>query len=749
MKKIAKKESKTNKYITIASIAILAEVFLFFIISKDSGSFDSLRWLIAIAGVAILLRPYLAVKELKFFDNGFCLSFCLGLGISFLLSFFVSAIGICEFNTFICFASVIILSALAYVLPKFVNINAYKWDKESICRFIWGFAIFALFFQFAFWVIGFRGDLDWTTENYMDYAFMQAIFRQKLAIPYDVWMAGEKLNYYFLGQEAAVFLCRLAFTTPEYGYNLMLCTFWAVNFVATGEIVYALVNAIGVNTRCHEGKVKIASLIAAATGAVYNAFAGNGHWLVYGVLGRVLNIGSSGPGNEFSYWFPSGTVYISTELGDLDNGKNEFPAYSAILGDLHAHVINVIFVVALLVLIFDYIFIKKEDEKKSYANLVLCGVLLGLYKGSNFWDFAIYYVIVGAIVVFGDFAKKGINIKSAAGVAIKALLVTAVSTVVILPFTLNFKKMASQICIAQCHSPIGKMIVLWAIPVVVTVAFIILINMKNNVLEITVPTKAALSAFCLCVLGLVLTPEVIYIKDIYGDENARFNTMFKLTYQAFILFGIIIAVTVGLLLINAFIKKREKTGGTIGLAVAGVLMAITILLATYTKDALSDWMGDVTEKLEREGISTIEPLYNQYDWYYQMQIYDALKNDDKKVLNIAEGSGDSYCHECSISTLTGACTPLGWYVHEWMWRDDGDYVAVKCAEVADFYQSGDSNMIDEFIKKYDIDYIVIGPEEQKRYFIDVPSLTEKGDTIWEAYDVNLGDMKLIKVKRNY
>ena len=41
----------------------------------------------------------------------------------------------------------------------------------------------------------------------------------------------------------------------------------------------------------------------------------------------------------------------------------------------------------------------------------------------------------------------------------------------------------------------------------------------------------------LCAIGLVLIPELVYVRDIYESGNARANTMFKLTYQAYIMFG--------------------------------------------------------------------------------------------------------------------------------------------------------------------------------------------------------------------
>lgn len=37
--------------------------------------------------------------------------------------------------------------------------------------------------------------------------------------------------------------------------------------------------------------------------------------------------------------------------------------------------------------------------------------------------------------------------------------------------------------------------------------------------------------------GLIAIPEFVYVRDIYENGHARANTMFKLTYQAYMLFG--------------------------------------------------------------------------------------------------------------------------------------------------------------------------------------------------------------------
>ena len=55
---------------------------------------------------------------------------------------------------------------------------------------------------------------------------------------------------------------------------------------------------------------------------------------------------------------------------------------------------------------------------------------------------------------------------------------------------------------------------------------------------------------------LVLLPELIYVKDIYSGDYKRANTMFKLTYQSYILFGIVMSYAIMKLI--CFSRTKEK-----------------------------------------------------------------------------------------------------------------------------------------------------------------------------------------------
>ena len=55
-----------------------------------------------------------------------------------------------------------------------------------------------------------------------------------------------------------------------------------------------------------------------------------------------------------------------------------------------------------------------------------------------------------------------------------------------------------------------------------------------------------------------------------------------------------------------------------------------------------------------------------------------LKNNVKGTAVVLEAPGDSYKdYDNRVSAMTGLPTVLGWYVHEWLWRNDTDDLNTK------------------------------------------------------------------------
>ena len=194
-----------------SSLAVTAFVIICLMLIKDTGTAAAIRWLAAVFSVSFFLRPFFPKGCMDYPDEGFGLCFGTGLFLCFFSSWSLSAITGIEFGNAVVFASFAVFALSGFVYKK-ADGTAYI-TRDEFIRFLKGFATFAVIFLAFFWIIGFNPAVDPGTENYMDFGFMQAIYRQKAAFPDDIWMSGTKLNYYFLGQSAAVYLSRLAFTT--------------------------------------------------------------------------------------------------------------------------------------------------------------------------------------------------------------------------------------------------------------------------------------------------------------------------------------------------------------------------------------------------------------------------------------------------------------------------------------------------------------------------------------------------------
>ena len=82
---------------------------------------------------------------------------------------------------------------------------------------------------------------------------------------------------------------------------------------------------------------------------------------------------------------------------------------------------------------------------------------------------------------------------------------------------------------------------------------------------------------------------------------------------------------------------------------------------------------------------------------------------------VLEANGDSYSGYERVSAMTGLPTVLGWYVHEWLWRDDTADLNEKSADIESIYTSLDEEYVKELLEEYDVSYIFVGSKEREKY----------------------------------
>jgi YYY domain-containing protein len=213
-------------------------------------------------------------------------------------------------------------------------------------------------------------------------------------------------------------------------------------------------------------------------------------------------------------------------------------------------------------------------------------------------------------------------------------------------------------------------------------------------------------------LGLVLICEFAFLRDFYGGENERMNTVFKAYIQAWILFGVGSAGLVGA--IWESLKKRSWTWMA-GYAVAGsVTVAASlsfIVLADYTRSN----RFTSTRAAPR-------PTYDPEALFRERYPDDARAVDWIKLnlpadATILEETAHAYEWETRVSTFTGRIGLIGWQNHESGWRNSWDLAMDRANMIKQIYEGTDLDAACAIARRYGMEYIYVGELERdaKKY----------------------------------
>ncbi|MBR5637272.1 MAG: hypothetical protein IKW81_10125, partial [Pseudobutyrivibrio sp.] len=610
------------------------------------------------------------------------------------------------------------------------------------------------------------------TEKFMDYGFMNTMTKLTYFPVEDIWYADKNLNYYYLGQYFAAFINQLSFNDVRFSYNIMFYTVCSMAFVLAFSCTYKLLECkFGARLK------KLHGVLGGLLSGAAVCFEGSAHFIVFGI---VLVIWNKIKGNtEYSYWFPQSTRYVGYVPERMDKTITETPSYSFVIGDLHAHVINIMFVITIIgILIAFATQLAAKKEKNQYLEfdfnakdyilkalnptVLLCGFFTGFFQGNNYWDYAIYMMISALTVLFVDFKVYGFNKKSTLFSAIQIIVMMVIANVVILPFKLNFTKMEGGIFLCENHTLFHQLLVLWLLPVACAVVCIVFaikdylagegkeIDKKENVL-IRIISNANIADLMVmlmacCSIGLIIIPEVIYVKDIYNIDYARANTTFKLTYQSCIMFGII----TGYAMISLFCFKKQKVRRVL----ATVILVPTLICSSYFFVSCHSWFGNIFDSSRPRTLNAMSFMETNAQFIEDAQVVDYLNNleyDNPPV--VLEASGDAYSDAGRMSVASGCPTVLGWYAHEWLWRFSQEAVEERAQDIREIYSGYDEDEARRLIEKYDIDYIYIGAFEYQNYdFAGTPinlyKLLQLGDVELQIPSTYYGGYHnyLIKIK---
>ena len=706
--------------------ALLLVTLSAFLLQGDVWTFWTWYLLALVLGAAAM--PLTGRLFRRFQDRGWMFSKVTAIAVSGFLTWFLVAVKIIKFTTMTCIVVTLVCAAASLILYCREQKAGFECIPFAHLDLVYAeellfFTAFLLWTYFA----GFH-PAAYGTEKFMDYGFMEAMMRSKTLPATDLWYSQGKINYYYGGQYFAVFLTKLSGAKVELTYNLMRTFVAGLAFAMPFSLVHQMVtDRLG---RIRTGWKKALPSVTGILAGISVSIAGNMHYVVYG---QIIPFIQKLKGEEVSsYWFPDATRYIGFNPDVEDKTIHEFPCYSFVLGDLHAHVVDIMFVLLLLGLLYAWMkkvrttelsgesMSRREFWKKQLLmpQLLAAGALLGMFHWTNYWDFVIYFVVTcGAALFMNIIGQKG-KIRWVLGVtAAQAVEILTLATVIILPFTLQFdtSNMVQGIALAKHHSLLHQLLVLWGLPGILTILFVVSLlieklrgaeqkSLYHLLTSIRLPDLFAV-LMGLCAIGLVLIPELVYVRDIYENGNARANTMFKLTYQAYIMFGMTMIYAIFRLLVIGK-NKILKVLAFIGLF-------LFVWTCGYFGNSVHSWFGTVWKPSQYKGLNATAFL--ETDFPEDVNGIRWLKENISDAPVVLEANGDSYSEYERVSAMTGLPTIMGWYVHEWLWRNDTADLNEKSADIEKIYTSTDQSEVEELLKKYNVEYIFVGSTEREKY----------------------------------
>ena len=700
-----------------------------------SDLFSVFQWYFYIFVIGAIFMP-VSLKIFKgFYDRGYLFSKTIGIAVSSYVVWLLSSFKAAPFTRW-----TIAFALITAVLLMYGRKDTRRYTKEAIHQkwkvFVAEEVLFLLIFVFWCYVKSFQPNIH-GLEKFMDYGFIQSILRSDYMPAEDMWFAGNSINYYYFGHFIAAFIIKLTAIDSALGYNLMLATIVGLTF----SLTFSLASNVIYSLR----KVDKRAVIAAGLiSAMLVTFGGNLHAFIYAkALPFAQSIGIY-KGELKEYFYSNSTRYIGYNPETNDKTISEFPSYGFVVSDLHAHISDMYIVITVLAILFVLIKNRGEDDSGAIRKAIPgLGFIAALFYMTNSWDYPIYITVSLFVIFYKYYGQIQKGFKGALlSTLLRAVEIVVISQVLLLPFNLNFENMAGGVGIVQAHSPLYQLLVLWGYQLILCICLVVVTivlyrrkkkavdgeeGLRVSGLPGYMKTIAYEDAYVLILFisafGLVFLPEVIYIKDIYGITYQRANTMFKFTFQSFIMMGIASGYVV-VRLINIIRKPYRKMLAIVGMA---IVVGLPMIFPFY---AIEGYYGKIFKKTSR-GLDGEAFLENTYpDDYYAVQW---LKDNVEGQCVVLEAAGDAYTDYERISALTGLPTVVGWGGHEWLWRGGYDKVGVRVEDVKLIYESDDVDETLSLIRKYQVSYIVVGQLEKEKYEnINIEKLADIGNTVFTS-----------------
>lgn len=617
---------------------------------------------------------------------------------------------------------IIVVFSAAILIGAFLSRNFFRVHHNNrnplrLVLFLEGVTL-CVYFLYLF-VRSYNSALN-GTERFMDISLLAAAGKTNFFPFEDTWYAGHAVNYYYYGSYLMSLISNLSHIRYVLSYNLALGLLYCQSVILSGLLVYALT------------KSKYLTLCAAFL--VTTA----------GTLFFAVHTGIAAFGHTPSLY----SYASSTRLYSPSYIINEIPSYSFTVGDLHAHVLGLMFFLLNLILLYAI----TQEHKPKIGIFVLLALILATSGMTNTWDFITLSAVLAIVVLI----KIIQHIRTGAGVWFVRCIATIVIAVVLMaPSIQGFqspiigvRRIAPFVARHNLHdvqypTPGGALLGIWGM-FVIGALWILIVKRKelfNHIFTLAITVVS---------FGIIIGVEIFFIADIYSIANLPFfraNTTFKFGYGAWVMLSVAFATWMA-----TYIQREpaQKYRPAVILAHSMILISVVGGLV-YPYQAVNQFYLSNQQPLSLDGSAWMKHSLPE-DW----ETIEYINNTITHRVVIAEAVGDSYSTFSRIATFTGMITPMGWKTHEWTWRFQGkkaenapvgqqeetgwSAIASVAAAIQRLYETEDTAEAKDIIRTYAIKYIFVGDlertiytnlKEQKFYALARPIFQTGSSTLFE------------------
>jgi YYY domain-containing protein len=389
-----------------------------------------IAWYLSVGVLGLLVYPLLRITLPGLPDHGYPLARAAGMLILAYLTWLAGSVDI-PFNR-LTITLVILLMAIgaAYLAYRQRDELRKEWrTKRSYYLVIEGLVL-AFFLIFLFIRLG-NPDLwhPWKGgEKPMDFSYFNAILKSTTFPPYDPWYAGGYLNYYYWGYIFVGVLVKWLGIMPSFAYNLIIPTLFAMVGMGAFSIGYnlshsrhpedkppdpasedqlsqgsphkpyiiGLASALGLAVLGNLGTLRMIAKGWEQLGIPGGLTADTGFFTrmigLFAGLYQVLFRGASMPYSVGDwYWIPSRAIPAPGDVEPI----TEFPMFSFLYGDLHAHMIAMVIVMLALTWVVAVLMGKARWQSvgAGILSILLGGLAIGALYPTNLSDIYTYLPI--------------------------------------------------------------------------------------------------------------------------------------------------------------------------------------------------------------------------------------------------------------------------------------------------------------------------------------------------------------------